>query len=192
MFNFQESIDRTSNEFGGGTFFKLKEGDTRLRVLASSLDPIATHFVGKSPVTCVGIDKGCSLHGEGAPIDPGTGKIKKPAIKYPTYCLVDKKIELLYMPYSIIKSLSALQNSSDWAFEDLPMPYDITIKYDSKAAPIEMYKVMPSPKREAIPAEIIIELKAKKSLDEIVTNSKARVQKSDQPELEDLDSINLD
>lgn len=75
------------------------------------------------------------------------------------------------MPMSVFKAIGALQLDEDWTFRDLPMPYDIKIKYDSQASPGDMYKVNPSPRREAIPADVLDILSKKPSLDEVVVEN---------------------
>jgi len=179
--NFKESIGEAQKDYDlGGTRFKFKEGDTKVRILDSSKEPIATHFIqegGKTkPVVCVGAKNGCQYHGSGAPTDKN-GNVKKPSVKYVMYLLDrdDNSIKRADVAYSIVKSLSSLQEKPDWAFEDLPMPYDIVITYDSKAAPNDMYKVTPSPKASVLSAETLAELKDLKknhSLDDIVAKAK--------------------
>jgi len=166
-------IKKGAAMFGGGNsdFYKFEEGDNRVRILAIADEPIAKHFVAKKGVTCVGIENGCPLHGENAPMDEKSGKPRSPSIKYMAY-IVDREepnnIRLADLPYSLMKQLSDLKNDPDWSFDELPMPYSVTVKYNPDAAGTDMYKLIPSPTRVPVSAEIIEKLSHMKALDEIV------------------------
>lgn len=180
------------DDFNGssGKQFKFKKGTSKVRVLDSAKEPVATHFVNDKPITCIGIKNDCPHHNEGD---------RKPSIKYPMYLydLEAKKIVLAFVPYSVVRSLSTLQNSAEWAFENLPMPYDITVTYDPDATPAEMYRVLPIPRKEETPKEVLEELdslKKVKPLDALVkklregkTKVTARTKREVDPEPEPED-----
>lgn len=177
-FNFKEKIDK-GEEYGvggGGDRFKFEKGDTTIRILASSSEPLATHYLDNGErVLCIGVKKGCQYHGNNAPKDK-TGKPKRPSVKYLMYVLDRKtnRIGMAFMPYTIVKALSDYQNDSAWSFDDLPMPYDIRVKFDPEAAPAEMYKVMALPGLSDLEPEQLKELSEKKPLDEIADAMKAK------------------
>lgn len=162
MSTINEQLNKGQNEYGVTSttnYFKFKQGDNRLRILTAG-EVLATHFFGKGQKasTCYGMEKGCPFHGEGAPkgID---GKEKKPSIKYTCYVIdrsdVDARIQLADLPYSVIKQIGDYQENIDYSFDGFPMPYDVTIKYNpDSASPNDMYKVMPSPKREEVSDEV--------------------------------------
>jgi hypothetical protein len=160
-----------ASEYGAGSrdYFKFEKGDNRLRVLALAQDPVATHFISKGErAVCIGVSRGCKYHGENAP-KGDDGKPKKPSVKYPAY-VVDRKtndIRLVYLPYSVVTALGDLKKDADWSFEELPMPYDVTVKYDPDASGTDMYKVVPSPKSAPITSEIRASLETMKSIDEV-------------------------
>jgi hypothetical protein len=155
--NINEQLNKGLSEHGMGSnmnYFKFKEGDNRIRVLTEG-QIIGTHFFGKGvkASTCYGIEKGCPFHGINAPKDE-KGEEKKLSLKYTCY-VIDKNdknedIQLADLTFSVIKQIGDLQENVDYAFDSFPMPYDITIKYDPKAAPVQMYKVIASPKREPV------------------------------------------
>lgn len=178
MQSISDSLKEAGTKFGGGNDrFQFQEGTNKLRVLAMSADPLAKHFMGKGKpgVTCVGIKEGCTLHGDNAPLDD-KGKPTKVSIKYLVYALdrKDNKIKLIYMPYSVCKAIGELQMEEDWTFDDMPMPYDINVKYDPKAAPMQMYVVTPSPARNPLTPEVQSELAGLKSLDTILESIKKK------------------
>lgn len=171
-FNFSETIEEAEKTYGvggGNDQFKFKQGPNKIRVLACSTKPLASHYVAKGQsYTCIGEDKGCFFHGENALLDD-KGMPKKPSIQYLIYLLdrTDNKVKFCYSPYSIIKAITNLQNTEDYTFKDIPMPYDLNVTYDENAGPAQKYVILPSPKFEPVSAEVLAELKTKKSLDEI-------------------------
>jgi hypothetical protein len=51
--------------------------------------------------------------------------------------------------------VGTFQKDEDYAFTSFPMPYDIKITYKKDAAPVDMYKVVPSPGREALSDNVL-------------------------------------
>lgn len=166
-------IKKATAMYGGGNsdFFKFEKGDNRIRILAIADEPIAKHFVGKKAITCIGPDNGCPLHGDKAPMDEKSGKPRSPSIKYMAY-IVDREdpenIRLADLPYTVMKQLADFKNDPDWSFEDLPMPYSVTVKYDPDAAGTDMYKLIPSPTRVPIDPAILTKLARMKPLADIL------------------------
>lgn len=150
--NLKEKISMDSKQYGvsGGNsdFFSFKEGANRMRIL-NMPEIIALHFHGEGqrPDVCIGVEEGCAFHKEGD---------KRPTIKLCTYIIdrEDGKIKFAELPLSINYSLNDLQEDSDFAFSDFPMPYDVKITHDPKNAdPKAKYRLVPSPNREEITAE---------------------------------------
>lgn len=171
MYNFNENASKVSREFGlGGGFLKLDRGDTRLRILEVASKPLVKHFVDGKPILCSGPD--CPNHTE------------KASVKYPSYILLEGNVLSYDIPNSVYKAVGALQLDQDYAFNELPMPYDIKIKYDPDASPAEMYKVIPSPKRELLADGVVAELAKKKRLDDdlvIVDEEPKPIEEKDLP-----------
>lgn len=147
---FMDDVKQESKKYGGtsdANYFKFEEkGLYRMRILTKPT-VIATHFFGKgSPsVVCVGIDEGCTFHGE---------KDKRPSIKLATY-VIDRadedKIKMAELPLSISYGLNDLQDDEDFAFSEFPMPYDVKVMYDpDNTDPKMIYRIQPSPKREEV------------------------------------------
>ena len=146
----KEDIEAQSKKYGGGggnsDFFQFKKGLNRMRILAEP-KVIAFHFFGRGekPVICIGIDEGCQYHKKDD---------KKSSIKLATY-IIDRddenKIKFAELPLSISYSLSDLQEDSDFAFEDFPMPYDVKVTSDPENVdPKSKYRLVASPKQEPL------------------------------------------
>jgi hypothetical protein len=84
---------------GSGDYFKLQEGDDKIRLMSECLE------------------------------HPGEYQ-GKPTFKWLCYVLDrrDGRIKPFFMAHTIYKQIEALQQDSDYAFDEVPMPYDITIK----------------------------------------------------------------
>lgn len=123
----KEDIDEDAKKYGGtggGDTFEFKKGVNTIRILAKP-KIIATHFFGRGnpSVVCVGIDEGCKFHGE---------KDKLPSKKLATYVLNREtgRVQLAELPLSLNYALNDLQQDSEYAFDDFPIPYDIKVKHD--------------------------------------------------------------
>jgi hypothetical protein len=100
-FNANETMKRAEEDFGlgKGQYFKVKEGANKIRLLSPCI-PYQSEFKGQTNVKflCWIIDR----------VD-------------------ENKIKLYFMPTTILNAIGGLQMSDDFGFEDVPMPYDITI-----------------------------------------------------------------
>lgn len=127
-----------------GDYLKLKEGANRLRLLSE-----------------------CLAH-------EGEYQGKK---NFKWLCLVldraDGKVKPFFMPHTIYKQIVALQRSDDYAFDGVPMPYDLTVNADGAGTKEVKYTLMPARKESALTAaenQQLLEHKpigdVKKALDE--------------------------
>lgn len=150
--SFMDEINKESKRYGGGgssDYFKFEsKGVYKIRIL-NQPKVIATHFFGKGnpSVACVGIDEGCPHHGEGA---------DRPSIKLATYVIDrnDEKVKMAELPLSISYGLNDLQQDSDFAFDEFPIPYDVKITYDpDNSDPKAKYRLTPSPQKTELTPE---------------------------------------
>lgn len=174
MQSLNEQLEQAQKEFGTGNktnYYKFQEGNNRIRILTEG-KVFGQHFVGNKFSTCYGKDKGCPFH--------YSDEDSKMSTKFVCYILdlndKEQKIQLADLPYSVIKQVGSYQENPDYAFDSFPMPYDITVKYDSKAAPANKYQVMPSPKREEVSEEI--KLKLSESMSNVTPESYIERKKS--------------
>jgi len=186
-YNFNEQIKGTEKKYGVGgnqdEYFNFEKGDNRIRILTPN-EPYGYHYLGKgakSPV-CYGQDKGCPHHGEDAP---------KVNVKWCGYVLdkKDDKIKIAMFPHTVIKAVGLLQSDEDYAFSDLPMPYDIKVTFDPDASPGDMYKILPTPQKEELSEEIKKELD--KRLTEITPEQLIEKMKKKQMKADGIDPTKL-
>lgn len=98
--NFTANREKAEKEglLGKGDYFKLQEGANKVRLVSECLE------------------------------HPGEYN-GKPTFKWLCYILdrKDGRIKPFFMAHTIYKQIEALQRDSDYAFDEVPMPYDITI-----------------------------------------------------------------
>lgn len=176
MGNFSDDIKNEAKQYGGGgssDYFQFDgKGVYKMRILCQP-KVTATHFFGKGnpAVVCIGVDEGCQHH---------KADEKKPSIKLATYIIdrADGKIKMAELPLSLSYSLSDLQEDSDFAFEDFPMPYDVKVNYDpDNNDPKMIYRLVASPKQEPVTEEETATLSEKmgnQTPEQYVENKKKR------------------
>lgn len=189
-YNFNEEMQQAEKKYdmGRDDRFKFEEGENRIRVLSPG-KPVATHRLGGNRfATCYGMDEGCPYHGEGAPKDKD-GNEQKPSVKFVMWVIDrrDSKVKLAFMPYTIVKALGALQNSEDYAFDDIPMPYDIAVSAQNAGKKEVNYTILPSPKLVPLTPQEEEELGKKRPVEDVVERMKNKAQKADKEEVEDDD-----
>jgi hypothetical protein len=160
-FNFDNAYEQAVKEFsnleggGKGAFYKVKEGKNRVRIL-SPLFPYASHFkVG----ACVGKED-CPDCKKMVKDKDGNDKENTPSVKFVCHVLdtTDNQIKLAQFPLSIFLALRDLQNDPEWSFNELPMPYDITINAEGAGTTSVKYSVVASPTRSPLAPEITAKL----------------------------------
>jgi hypothetical protein len=107
---------------GGGDYLKLKAGDNRFRLMSECL-PHEGEYQGR------------------------------PNFKWLCYVLdrAEGKIKLFFMPHRIYKQIAQLQKSEDYAFTEVPMPYDLTIGADAKVGTKDVtYTLTPARKNSEL------------------------------------------
>ncbi len=127
-----------SGQLGSGGFYKFKEGDNRIRLMSECL-PHTSTFDGK------------------------------PNFKWLCYVLdrQDGQVKPHFMPHKIYKAIEALQLNPDYAFTEVPMPYDITINAKRAGTKEVEYAMIPARKETALTADELDALEAAKPLDEL-------------------------
>lgn len=155
MQKINEMLEGVEKEMGigqCGDWFKIAEGDNRVRIL-TELTPYVSHYkVG----ACLG-KADCPTCKE----DPDA----KPTVKFLCH-LIDRKdniIKLAQLPYSVAKSIGDYQDDPDYSFASAPMPYDVNIKAKGAGTKEVVYTVIASPKRDNVTDETIDKLKTKKT-----------------------------
>jgi hypothetical protein len=108
---------------GSGDYVKLKEGGNRLRLMTHCL-PHAGVYKGTKTFKwlCYVVDR------------------------------TDGKVKPFFMPHAIYKQIEALQMSEDYAFSEVPMPYDLTINAKNAGTKEVEYTLMPARKETPVAA----------------------------------------
>lgn len=137
---------------GGGGFYKLKEGDNRFRLMSECL-PHRSTFQGK------------------------------PKFKWLCYVLDrrDGEIRPFFMAHKIYKAIEALQVNEDYAFAEVPMPYDLTVHAKKAGTKDVEYTLMPARRETPLTADEIEKFDAQKPLAELKAAIDEKQQKDETP-----------
>jgi hypothetical protein len=127
-----------SGLLGGGAFFKFKEGDNRIRLMSECL-PHTSVFDGKKN------------------------------FKWLCYILdrVDGEVKPFFMPHKIYKAIEALQINPDYQFDEVPMPYDVTVNAKGARTKEVEYALIPARRETALTDDELDKLEAVKPLREL-------------------------
>lgn len=104
-------------------YLKLKEGDNRFRLMSECL-PHNDVYQGKKNFKWL-----CYV------VDRRDGKLKP-----------------FFMPHKIYKQIEALQINEDYAFSDVPMPYDLTVNAVKAGTMDVVYTLLPARKETPVTA----------------------------------------
>lgn len=123
-----ENLKKIESEknLGGGDYFKPKNGNNVIRVLTEGVFH-ESEYQGKKTVKFVMFI-----------IDRTDGKVKP-----------------YFAPYTVYKQIAQLETDPFFAFQGMPMPYDVNVKVENAGTKEVEYNVQASPNKTAItPAEI--------------------------------------
>jgi hypothetical protein len=140
-YDFNATIKQAEKDYGlgKGEYFKVQEGDNKIRVLSACI-PHQSEYKGTATFRFVAWI-----------IDRRDGKVK-----------------LYFMPTTIMNAIGSLQLDSDYAFDEVPMPYDINIRAKNAGTKEVEYTVIPSPNRVPLTEAETIDFNSKPSIDEVV------------------------
>jgi len=140
-FNVQDTIKRAEEEYGlgKGQYFKVKEGANKLRLLSPAIG-FASTYNGK------------------------------PTFRFVAWIIdrADNQIKLYFMPQTILNAIGGLQMSDDFGFDEVPMPYDITIVAKGAGTKEVEYTVVGARNNTPLTEEEQGEFNNKPSVDEVV------------------------
>lgn len=123
---------------GSGDYLKLKEGANRLRLMTMCL-PHASDYQGK------------------------------PTFKWLCYVIdrLDGRLKPFFMPHKIYKAIEALQMNPDYEFNEVPMPYDLTVNAKNAGTKEVEYALVPARKNTPVSDAEMVELDQAKPLKEL-------------------------
>lgn len=150
-YNFAQELEKSQEGMGRGNsadYFNIESGNQNLMRVLTPAASYVQYFLGKGvkPAVAYGRDLG----------DPRADDttINK-HVKYACYVLdrKDNRVKLATLPYSVMKGIADLQQNPDYAFEDLPMPYDVRITYKPEESPANKYSVAATPTKAPLTAD---------------------------------------
>lgn len=123
---------------GGGGFYKLKEGDNKIRLMSECV-PHRSVFNGKPQFKwlCYVLDRR------------------------------DGDVKAFFMAHKIYKAIEALQLNEDYSFAEVPMPYDLTVHAKKAGTKDVEYTLMPARRETPLTQEELEKLDAQKPLAEL-------------------------
>lgn len=94
-----------------------------------------------------------------------------PRTQFACYVLdrADGKVKLAFFPKTVMIYVKQLSVSEDYAFDELPMPFDITVTAKNAGKKEVEYAFLPSPKRDPITAEQLAVFSKETSIDEVAS-----------------------
>tara|TARA_R100000501_G_scaffold2170_1_gene5354 strand:+ start:926 stop:1447 length:522 start_codon:yes stop_codon:yes gene_type:complete len=131
---------------GGGNYYRIEPGENKIRLL-SECEPVASHFTGGKPEHCT-MDDSCKLC--------ISGSKKNVKVLCYIYDYEDSAIKEAELPWSVMKQIGELAESSEYGFEELPL-YDIIIKKSGEGMETR-YLVTPGKNEEPLSEEIMADL----------------------------------
>lgn len=172
-FNFNQSIEKKAAPVKTSNWWDRAVGDNKVRLLTIPT-PIAEHGKydegfqpGDYEGVCIGKEEGCPAC--------KTGRLK-PNVRY-LFWLIDRKdnqVKLGKLTYGVFKQIGKLQEDPEYKFSEMPMPYDINIKYDPTATPASKYTVVPSRNNSELTSGELAEVENIKPTADIVARIKEK------------------
>lgn len=146
-FDFASARKTSEKEYGleSGGPFKPSEGANKLRLLSAPLLYVNT-FKGKQRAQYV-----CWV-----------------------YDYREERVRLYFMPPSIYKMIEGLQKSEEYGFEEIPMPYDISLNADGAGTIEVKYQVMASRTNTELTTSCIEQLDKKGPIEDVVAKLKEK------------------
>ncbi len=144
-FSFSSTIAQAEKEYGlgGGEYFKVKDGANKIRILSEAL-PHQSYYKGNK------------------------------TFKFVTWVwdYADQKVKLYFMPVTVAKSLENLQKDPEYTFDEVPMPYDVTITVKNAGTKEVDYQITAARQNSPLSEEIKSAFAAKAPLEEVLMKLK--------------------
>lgn len=153
-FKDQFNKDREEKNAGGGDWFKMKEGDNKIRILSNP----TKFFEDFKRGICY---SECGFQG---------------SMKYLTWVwdYTDNKLKLAKLSFTVMEAIFGYMNNDEYAFDNFPSPYDTTINAKGAGTKEVVYTVIPARVNSEMSPAILDEVSKKKTTDEIIEKMKAK------------------
>lgn len=146
-FNVQDTIKRAEQEYGlgKGQYFKAQEGANKIRLLSPAIFYQSTYN-------------------------------GNPTSRFVAWILDrrDGQVKLYFMPMTIMNAIGGLQMSDDFGFDEVPMPYDVTIMAKGAGTKEVEYTVVGARQNTPLTPEELKEFQEKPSIDEVIKKLKEK------------------
>lgn len=136
-FNVSDALKKADDELGLKDYFKPQGGDNKIRLLSP--------FVGHK--------------------DEYQGKISVKFVAW-VWDYRSNNVKAYFMPRTIVDAIGALQSNPEYAFDELPMPYDITVNAVNAGTKEVKYTVTPARANTPVAKEQLEALKEKGTIEE--------------------------
>jgi hypothetical protein len=139
------AAEKVFNIGKGSDKFKFVEGENRIRVLSPSF-PLQNTYT-----------------------NPDTGEVST-RVKFVTWVwsFSENALRLAFLPITIVRSIAALQSKPDYAFTEVPMPYDLLIDAKNAGKKEVEYTVTAARTNTDVPPEALTALAEEKPVEEVV------------------------
>lgn len=140
----------SEGQLSSGDTFKFKEGDNRIRLMSECL-PHPGEYQGR------------------------------PNFKWLCYVLdrTDGRVKVQFMPHAVYKQIEALQANPDYTFQEVPMPYDLTIRAVKAGTKEVEYSVIPARKETPLTGDEYRALSDQKPIEELQRKIREKTAKGD-------------
>lgn len=162
--SFRDEFDQYDSESGMDEYFKFKEGENKIRVLAKPEIKVTRWKHG----ICYKGAPYCKKESLG----PNESLNKKWMV-----WIIDratKKMVLADLPYTVAKEIRGYMDSEDYKFEEFPMPFDITVTAKHAGTIDVEYSVLPAKKEAELTEQEQEELRKKTPIIQILDRMKAK------------------
>lgn len=189
--SFEDTVAEYEQEMGKGDYWKPKEGNNVIRILAEPAIEVSRFKNGKSMVCYKGAPY-CQEESLKADVD-AEGNPARLNKKWMTWIIdrVSGDIMLYSMPYGVVSQLVALKNDVDAGtnFESFPMPYDVTLAVKNAGKKTVEYKLNAHRKEVALSEEEIALFEKQTPVEQIVEKKKDKWRKLTEGRKDPHDSI---
>lgn len=178
MSDFENSVDEVRKEVESGGWFKVEEGDNRMRILVEPVHTVSRYGKG----ICY---KDCGYCSADA-LEKDKDKDGKPARlthKYVTwiYDYKSESIKLYSIPFVMSKQIADYKRdeTNGYDFDEFPMPYDITVNAKNAGKKEVEYTLKPSRENTDVPEEGLDALKKESTVEQVIQSMKDKKMKED-------------
>jgi hypothetical protein len=174
MSDFEKSVDAHQEELNKGGYWKPKEGNNVIRILAEPAIEVSRFKDGVSMVCYKGAPY-CSDEALKADVDKN-GNPARLNKKWLTWVIdrVSGEIMLYSMPYAVVSQLLVLKRDIDAGtdFENFPMGYDVTLAVKNAGKKEVEYKLNAHRKEVPLTEEEVADFEKQTPVDQIVEKKK--------------------